>query len=106
MTHLPQIAALGDTHMLIAKSERDGRTFTSVTPLDLEGRKKELARIISSGVQAEQIRSWSRIRSLAAEQCALYKEKSSLSCDPDLVTKIVCANLKHAGKRYGIQYYE
>lgn len=69
-------------------------------------RMKDLARIISSGVQAEQIRSWSRIRSLAAEQCALYKEKSSLSCDPDLVTKIVCANLKHAGKRYGIQYYE
>ena len=69
-------------------------------------RMKELARIISSGVQAEQIRSWSRIRSLAAEQCALYKEKSSLSCDPDLVTKIVCANLKHTGKRYGIQYYE
>ncbi|MBQ2785338.1 MAG: DNA repair protein RecN [Oscillospiraceae bacterium] len=46
VTHLPQIAALGDTHMLIAKSERDGRTFTSVTPLDIEGRKQELARII------------------------------------------------------------
>ena len=46
VTHLPQIAALGDTHMLIAKSERDGRTFTTVTPLDLEGRKQELARII------------------------------------------------------------
>ena len=46
VTHLPQIAALGDTHMLIAKSERDGRTFTTVTPLDIEGRKQELARII------------------------------------------------------------
>ena len=46
VTHLPQIAALGDTHLLIAKSERDGRTYTTVTPLDLEGRKRELARII------------------------------------------------------------
>ena len=46
VTHLPQIAALANTHLLISKSERDGRTFTSVTPLDLEGRKRELARII------------------------------------------------------------
>ncbi len=46
VTHLPQLAALADTHLLIAKSEHDGRTFTSVTPLDLEGRKRELARII------------------------------------------------------------
>lgn len=46
VTHLPQIAALADTHLLISKAERDGRTYTSVTPLDLEGRKAELARII------------------------------------------------------------
>ena len=46
VTHLPQIAAMGDTHMLIAKSERDGRTYTTVTPLDFEGRKLELARIM------------------------------------------------------------
>ncbi len=46
VTHLPQMAALADTHMLISKSERDGRTYTSVTPLDTEGRKRELARII------------------------------------------------------------
>ena len=46
VTHLPQLAALANTHLLIAKSEREGRTFTSVTPLDVEGRKRELARII------------------------------------------------------------
>ena len=46
VTHLPQLAALGDTHLLIAKEERQGRTFTTVTPLDKEGRKQELARII------------------------------------------------------------
>ena len=46
VTHLPQLAALADTHLLIAKAERDGRTYTTVTPLDIEGRKRELARII------------------------------------------------------------
>ena len=46
VTHLPQLAALGDTHLLIAKEERNGRTYTTVTPLDFDGRKKELARII------------------------------------------------------------
>ena len=46
VTHLPQLAALADTHFLIEKNERDGRTFTAVTPLDFEGRKRELARII------------------------------------------------------------
>ena len=46
VTHLPQIAAMGDVHLLIAKGEREGRTYTTVTPLDLEGRKRELARII------------------------------------------------------------
>lgn len=46
VTHLPQLAALATTHFLIAKEERDGRTYTSVIPLDKEGRKRELARII------------------------------------------------------------
>lgn len=46
VTHLPQLAALADTHLLIAKEERQGRTYTTVTPLDFEGRKRELARII------------------------------------------------------------
>ena len=46
VTHLPQLAALANTHLLIAKAEREGRTYTTVTPLDIEGRKKELARII------------------------------------------------------------
>lgn len=66
VTHLPQMAAMADTHMLISKTEREGRTYTSVTPLDLEGRKRELARIIG-GAQitettlksAEEMLNWS-----------------------------------------------
>lgn len=46
VTHLPQLAALADTHLLIAKQEREGRTYTTVTPLDFDGRTQELARII------------------------------------------------------------
>ena len=46
VTHLPQLAALANTHFLIAKREENGRTYTSVTPLEPEGRKHELARII------------------------------------------------------------
>ena len=46
VTHLPQMAAMASTHLLIAKEERGGRTYTTVTPLDRERRKRELARII------------------------------------------------------------
>lgn len=46
ITHLAQIACLADNHYLIKKGEANGRTFTSVTELDYEGRKHELARII------------------------------------------------------------
>lgn len=45
VTHLPQIAAMADSHFVIAKQERDGRTYTEVTPLDREGRRRELARL-------------------------------------------------------------
>ena len=45
VTHLPQIAAMADTHFVISKSERGGRTYTEVTPLDRSGRAAELARL-------------------------------------------------------------
>lgn len=45
VTHLPQIAAMADNHYLIRKEERGGRTYTDVLPLDLDGRKRELARM-------------------------------------------------------------
>lgn len=46
VSHLPQLAAVAQNHLLIKKTERDGRTFTGVTPLDAEGRIAEVARII------------------------------------------------------------
>ncbi len=48
VTHSAQIAALSDTHFLIAKSVEGDRTFTRVTQLDFDGRKQELARIMGT----------------------------------------------------------
>ncbi|WP_295749496.1 DNA repair protein RecN [uncultured Oscillibacter sp.] len=45
VTHLPQLAAMADTHFSVEKGEHKGRTFTQVVLLDRERRKAELARI-------------------------------------------------------------
>lgn len=46
VTHLAQVAAFADTHLLIAKTVQDGRTFTTVQALPQEERVRELARIM------------------------------------------------------------
>ena len=53
VTHLPQIAALAEHHLLISKSERQGRTYTEVKALDRAGRVGELARMIGGAVITE-----------------------------------------------------
>ena len=45
VTHLPQIAAMADTHFSVEKGERDGRTYTAVERLTPERRREELARL-------------------------------------------------------------
>ncbi len=50
VTHLPQIAAMGEVHFSVEKGEAEGRTFTRVERLDRSRRKEELARL--SGGQA------------------------------------------------------
>lgn len=47
VTHLPQIAAMGDHHLRIAKSVRDGRSYTDVSPMDRAQRIDEIARLLS-----------------------------------------------------------
>lgn len=46
VTHLAQVAAFADNHLLISKATENGRTFTSVISLDKEGKICELARIM------------------------------------------------------------
>ena len=64
ITHLPQIAAVADTHFAISKEEKNGRTYTSITPLDRDGRIRELARLHGGDAVTE-----TTLRS-AAEQLA------------------------------------
>ncbi len=45
ITHLPQLASLGDAHHKVTKSVRGGRTSTRVERLDEESRIDEIARL-------------------------------------------------------------
>ena len=47
VTHLPQIAAMADSHFSVEKGESKGRTFTEVTLLAEPERRTELARLTS-----------------------------------------------------------
>ncbi len=53
VTHLSQIAVMADNHLMIEKSVVGGRTETSVTQLDLDGRVAEIARIMGGDSPSE-----------------------------------------------------
>ncbi len=55
ITHLAQIAAKADNHLLIEKTVSDDRTKTTVTPIDGDDRIKEIARIMSGQEITENI---------------------------------------------------
>jgi DNA repair protein RecN (Recombination protein N) len=46
ITHLPQIARYGDHHYYIRKQVRNGRTITTIRPMDVEERIEEIARML------------------------------------------------------------
>ena len=46
VTHSAQIASVADVQFLIQKDFENNKAYTKVTPLDFEGRKRELARIM------------------------------------------------------------
>ncbi len=46
VSHLPQIAAMADTHFVISKAEEEGRNITSIAKLDKDGSVAELARLL------------------------------------------------------------
>lgn len=68
ITHLPQIAAMADTHFRISKAESDGRTYTCVAPLDGSGRVEELARLLGGDSVTETTRLAAREQLAAAEK--------------------------------------
>jgi len=56
ITHLPQIAAKGDSHYLVYKEEVNERTLTRIKQLDSDGRISELAHMLSGSVVTEAAR--------------------------------------------------
>ena len=60
VTHLPQIAALGDSQHLVEKHSTDERTVTNVRTLTFEERVQELARMVGGAAQTEATLSHAR----------------------------------------------
>lgn len=76
ITHSAQIAAMGDTHYKISKSEVDGRNETSVTELSDEQRACELSRIMGGIEITETLMNTSKeMLSFASEYRSRIKNK-------------------------------
>ena len=60
ITHLPQIAAMADSHFEIRKSVEEGRTTTTIRPLDREQMTEELARLLGGAEITETVRQNAR----------------------------------------------
>ena len=75
ITHLPQIAAMADSHYEIAKSAKDGQTVTSIRLLGEEESTAELARMLG-GVSITQavLENAREMRLMAAKQKAEDKQ--------------------------------
>ena len=57
VTHSPQVAARGASHMVVSKSERAGRTETFVAALDRPARREEIARMLAGETVTEAARA-------------------------------------------------
>ena len=57
VTHLPQLAAMADTHFSVQKGERDGRTYTKVLLLNREEGKAEFARLTGGNRVTEALKA-------------------------------------------------
>jgi len=60
VTHLPQVAALADTQVVVRKEERDGRTVATATVLDEGARVVEVSRMLSGQPGSEAARGHAR----------------------------------------------
>jgi len=57
VTHSPQVAARGDTHLKVMKSTDGETTTTTVVDLDGEARREEIARMLSGAVVTDEARA-------------------------------------------------
>ena len=68
VTHLPQLAAMADTHFSVEKGEAGGRTYTRVQELDRRRRREELVRLTGGAHVSEVMLSGAEELLLGAEQ--------------------------------------
>ncbi len=76
VTHSAQIAALGDTHYLIEKSETDGRNETKVRQLGDDERVEELSRIMGGMEITETLRRTAREMLDGAKKLSITSKES------------------------------
>jgi DNA repair protein RecN (Recombination protein N) len=60
ITHLPQIACYGETHHVVRKNRRKGRTITSMQELSGEERVEEIARMLGGARISAKTRAHAR----------------------------------------------
>ena len=73
ITHLPQIAAMADTHFEIAKSAAAGSTTTTIHSLCGDEMVKELARLLGGAKITDAVYDNAREMKVLADQSKLYK---------------------------------
>lgn len=59
VTHLPQVAVMGDSHYVVSKVEVDGVPETQLTQVENEGRVDEIARMLA-GDRTESSRAYAK----------------------------------------------
>ena len=75
ITHLPQIAAMADSHYEIRKTAKENRTVTQIKRLSEEQMTDELARLLGGAEITEAVRQNAReMRALAAEKKRLNRQ--------------------------------
>jgi len=68
ITHLPQIAAMADTHFVIRKEEQDGRNVTTIGQLSDHDSEEELARLLGGAKVTDAVReNAAEMKKFAAE---------------------------------------
>ncbi len=71
ITHLPQIAAMGDSHYLIEKYATDNKTTTHLKPLELSAIHEELCRLMGGMISESTLQSATELKTRANT----YKEQ-------------------------------
>lgn len=72
ITHLPQIAAMADSHYLIEKSADEGKTVTRIVRLNDEESTEEIARLLGGVTITEAVMSNAREMKQMAEKTKKY----------------------------------